>query len=294
MKYIDSFPRFLLSEKLHIHEDMDKLSDYVYNYIKNKSIGIYEIENNISELNIKSIIINIADLHTNQGGELDIDKSNLTKDGWIFYFKIKIGCALSTIKHEMDHALRLMLQPKEDILNKLNYLKSSYILDRTKEIEYFFYMIYLSSMDEINAMVKEAHGDIKEEMIKKNLIKLNKEQFIYFIKTSRPYAKSLDMINFKIKECFKGFSENNLNKLFYLYEENKTELDNINKFSKFIRNIKLIIQSFKVIFHNKITFLDEPDKIYKPNRNGNYYENWINNQGKKLQKTLFKLYDHYI
>ena len=38
----------------------------------------------------------------------------------------------------------------------------------------------------------------------------------------------------------------------------------INKFSKFIRKIKLI---FKLMLSNKIIFLDEADKINKPYRN---------------------------
>ncbi len=35
MKYVKPLPFLLLLEKLHINEDMDKLSDYVYSIIKN-------------------------------------------------------------------------------------------------------------------------------------------------------------------------------------------------------------------------------------------------------------------
>ncbi len=291
MKHIKSFSRFLLSEALHIHDDMDEISNYIYTFIKGKDIGLYEINNLKSKLNINKIIIKIANMPDGVYGEFLINKSKLTKNGWIFYVNLKKNVNLSTIKHEMDHALRLILQPKEDILNKMNYLKGSYILNRTQEIDYFFYMIYLSSMDETNAMIKEFHGILKEEMYENNVKKLNKYQFLFALRTSRPYEKSEEMIKFKMKDCFKGFSENNLNKLLYLYEENKKKLDKINKYSLFIRNIKLII---KGLFTDAVIFSDEPTLLYKPDKNAEYYEKWINSQGKKLRKTLYKLYDHYI
>lgn len=289
MKHIEKFSHFILNEKLHINEYMDKLSDYAYKQIKGK-IGIQEVINNIAELDVYKIIFNISN-NIEGKGELDLNKSFKSKNGWIFYINLNIPFFLDTIKHELDHALRLMFIPKQDILNKLNYLKAQYILDRTPQIEYFFYMIYLSSDEEINAKVKEAFGDIKELLSGKNLPSLTKEQFLMLIKTTASYQKSLDMINFKLTNCFGGFSKNNLNKLFFYYEQNKKELDEINKFSSFIRKIKLIFKGIKDAFSDKISIYDEDEKIY-PNPRFDY-EKFINKQGEKLQKTLFKLYDHF-
>jgi hypothetical protein len=79
-----------------------------------------------------------------------------------------------------------------------------------------------------------------------------------------------------------------------LYEENKNALDEIidSKF-KFIKKISIIIDTIESVFSNKINFDIEDRKIYKPKRNGKYYERWINKQGNKLKKRLYSLYELY-
>jgi hypothetical protein len=298
---INNFSQFLLVEKLHIHEDMNKLSNYIYLQLKNSKEGKYTIDKNIPEsLNINKVIVEIKDTMDSYG-EFDVDKSKKEKNGkYLIYITLRKGFYLETITHEMDHALRFTKINKVDILKKLNYIKGGYIFKPLKidEIEKFFYFIYLSSDEEINSMIKEGHGLIEEtiNLYNNNSKKINKDQFLSVIKQIRPFQISNELIDFKIDDVFKNFSKNDLNKFFYIYEENKEELDEIQSTKiSFFRKLKLMIKAFKDIFlGDKIQFNDMNNKIYYPKRGGKFYENWINSQGEKLKRSLFKLSDHYL
>ena len=292
MKYIKSFSMFLINEKLHIHDEMDSFTNYMYQQLCNKNVGIYEIKNVINDnLKIDKVIVNIITNSTSYG-ELDINKSYLKDDKWIFYLNLRVDFTLAVIKHEMDHALKLLLGQKDVILNKLNNIKASYVFNKNNEIENFFYMIYLSSEHEINSAITEAHGELTDYMRSINKNNLSKQEFKNLIVNTRSYKNAIKLSDFKMKENFVGFSENNLNKLLYLYEENKAELDNINKLSNFIMKIKLIIKGFKLLF-NKISFDFEPDRKYTPDKNYKFYDKFINKKGVKLKRKLLSLYMHY-
>lgn len=63
-------------------------------------------------------------------------------------------------------------------------------------------------------------------------------------------------------------SKNDLNKFFYLLEENKTELDTIQR-SKFY-TIRTIFKIIKDTIFNRASFND--NKLYKPNKNDIFYD----------------------
>lgn len=134
-------------------------------------------------------------------------------------------------------------------------------------------------------------------------LNINKSQLEYFfnllfyanneelIKNPQGYAISQMLINFKCSKIFTKLSENNINKMFYYLEENKTELDKI-QISKF-RSIKMFIKMFKDQYLNNTSFDFEDVDIYKPRKGIKFYDNWINKQGEKLKRRLLSLNDHY-
>lgn len=285
---IEKISHIIIQERLHINANMDKLTDHLYDRIKGKT-GTHVIKNNVPELDIDKVIFDISKKYTNTG-ELSINKSHRGKNGWVFYVYLTDPFFSDTIKHEMDHAFRLMVKPREDILNNLNFLKSKMIFKNENQIDLFFYMIYLSSDEEINSMIKEAYGDIKEFMKNNSVSSLNRDQFIHIIKTTRPFLKSEDMINFNLKKCFASFTVNQINKLFYIYENNKKDLDRINRFPSFLRKIKLIIKALKSSF-SPVDIENTDTHIYPKSKFN--YEKYIKSQGYKLRRTLYKLYDHF-
>jgi hypothetical protein len=292
IKKFEDFNQFnLIIERLHINKEIDEYSDQIYPILKSKNQ--FEFDDLPIKLNISKLIINIKDMRPGVSGSLNLDKSNKTKDGWVIYIDLKKDFNLYTLKHELNHALRLTLIGKDKMIKNLNYIKSQNILGLSKdnEMDYFFYLVYLANDEEINAKVMETNGLIKEVMKKWGVGKLTISEFDYIIKGTDAFKQSNELINFKCDNLFKKYSENKLNKLFYILEENKSELDRIqdSKFSKF----KLIIKTFKDIFFNKTGFNQDDKKIYKPKRGKKFYDTWITSQGEKLKKRIYSLYEHY-
>lgn len=288
-----NFKNFILNEKLHINDELDKYSDKIYNIIKTSDKKSFIFKNLPIQFNIYKLVINIKNLPLGIGGQLLLNKSYETKNGWIITIDLKDDFLLYNLKHELNHALRLTLIGKDKMISNLNHIRTKMLFSNLADgdIDYFFYIIYLSNDEEINAKISETHGYIKEVMISHNYKKLTKEQFEYILKESDGYKISEELINFNCEKHFSKFSKNELNKFFYLLEENKTKLDNIEK--SLFRNIKLFIKTFKYIFFNKISFETYDDNVYKPKKGSSFYNKWINNQGEKLKRKLYSLYDHY-
>jgi hypothetical protein len=284
-----------LFEKLHINVLVDKYSDEIYDEISNSNLGKIEFENLPNGLNIHklNIIMSNTIFKNNLNGSLDLNKSYKSKNGWIIFINLKKGGDISTLKHELSHAHRLTLIGKENMIKNLNHIKSQNIFLYTKnsKIDYFFYLMYLANEEEINSKVIETHGIVKKFMKENSLDKLNRYQFEYLIKSTEGYNISKILINFSCVGIFNDMSKNNINKLFYILEENKNELDKI-EVSKF-RNIKMYIKIFRDMFSNNTSFNYEDINIYKPRRGIKFYDKWIPEQGEKLKRNLLSLYDHY-
>lgn len=294
MKHIDDFKDFefqLVIERLHINTDIDEYSDKIYDVIKNKpSKNKFEFSDLPPSLNISKLIINISKMNKGLSGELNLDKSKNTSNGWIIYINLKEDFMLYSLKHELNHALRLTIVGKDKMIRNLNHIKASNIfIYKNQELEKFFYLMYLANEEEINSKIIETYGMIKEVMKKMKITSLTKSQFIYLIKESDGYKQSDELINFKCEKLFKDWDNNKLNKLFYILEENKNELDRISgRFSK----IKLLIKSIRDIFNNNTNFDLSDDKIYNANKDSKFYNRYLPSQGKKLRKRLYSLYDH--
>lgn len=293
IKKFEDFNQFsLIIERLHINTEIDEYSDQIYPILKSNK-NQFEFDDLPIKLNISKLIINIKDMRPGVSGSLNLDKSNKTKDGWVIYIDLRKDFNLDTLKHELNHALRLTLLGKDKMIKNLNYIKSQNILALSKdnEMDYFFYLVYLANDEEINAKIMETNGLIKEVMNRWGVTKLTISEFDYIIKSSDGFKQYNQLIDFKCDNLFKKYSENKLNKLFYILEENKSELDRIqdSKFSKF----KLIIKTFKDVFFNKTGFNQDDKKIYKPKKGKKFYDTWIPSQGEKLKRKIYSLYDHY-
>lgn len=104
----------------------------------------------------------------------------------------------------MLHALRLMKVPKIEYLNNLNFKKSASVsFPMNKEFEDIANYIYLSNKEEIESMVSEAYGFIKDFMEKNNLEYIERDFFEKIIKASRSYNVSLYLSNFSAEGDFK-------------------------------------------------------------------------------------------
>ena len=286
----------LLKETYHTHDDMDKYSLILYNNIKNKNIGKYIFTDLPVSLKINKLIINITD-KLKAKGQIDLDKSKKTKNGSIIYIDLRQDFTLDTLSHELDHSLRFTLKKKIDILKKLNYLKSFNIFTQKvqSEIEQFIHCMYLASDEEFEAKVKQFHGEIKEQMILLNIEKINNRYFELIYNTSSVKNDIERLKNFKIKDCFYKISDNNINKFFCIYEDNKKELDRIeNTKINLFRKLKLIIKGLKQINSDNFELNIEDDKIYKPKKSPYYYEKWINEQGIKLENKIKRLKIKYL
>lgn len=282
----------LIVERLHINDKIDKYSDKIYPIIKNSEKYKFEFIDLPIGLNISKLTILLKDMRPGLSGELDVNKSHKTDSGWTIHINLKKDFALYTLKHELNHALRLTLIGKDKVIKNLNWVKSQNIfLSKTDEIEYFFYLIYLANDEEITARVMETNGLIKEVMSKWGTNNLDFRSFDYIIKGSDAFRQANELINFKSDVLFNNYDKNKLNKLFYLLEENKSELDRIQsgRFSK----IKLIIKLFRDLFKNSTSLEREDNKIYRPNRGKKFYDVWIPKQGEKLKRRIYNLYDLY-
>jgi hypothetical protein len=282
----------LIVERLHINKEIDRYSNLIYPLITNSEKSYFEFIDTPNNSNIHKLRINIKKLPNGVSGQLDIGKSHKTKLGWIIYINLKKNFNLHTLTHELNHALRLTLIGKDKMIRNLNHIKASNIFDtKDDEIKYFLYLIYLANDEEINAKVAETHGLIKDIINKLDTGELSKNYFNTIIYYSDALEIANKLINFKCEDTFKKYNNNQLNKLFYLLEENKLELDRIQDtwFSK----IKIIIKIFKDLLSNKTGLSQIDDKIYKPRRGKKFYDRWIPSQGQKLKKRIYSLYDHY-
>jgi len=288
------FRNFILNERLHINDELDKYSDKIYKYIKSSDNKSFIFNDLPIKFNIYKLIINIKNLPIDINGQLILDKSYKTKKGWIITINLMNEFELYTLKHELNHALRLTLIGKEKMISNLNHMKSKMIFNNlnNSDINDFFHIIYLANDEEINAKIIETHGYIKEVMINRNYNKLTKEQFEFILRESEGYKITNILIDFNCHLHFQNFNKNQLNKFFYILEENKTNLDKIEK--SFFRKLNIFIKVFKDVYYNKTSFNTYDDNVYKPIKGPDFYNKWINGQGEKLKRKLYSLYDHYI
>ena len=161
----------LIKEELGIHNDVNNLSDYIINYIKDKHYDIYTFtENQLPKLNkvkIDKIIVN----YTNKENVsyFDIKKSQTTNQGAVLYFTIINGDIKEDVYHEMNHALQFFVLGKERSEKMIDYLIASDISKKVVKrneniIDYFKDLMDRSKESEINATVSGTYSILKHKL----------------------------------------------------------------------------------------------------------------------------------
>jgi hypothetical protein len=222
MKII-SYRDFFITEKLHINKHIELLSKLILDEI-NAGLKTFDIE--YLPLNIKNINVEIKEM--SDFGYLDIDKS-YKDNGWNIFLYLNPRSKLDTITHEIDHILKLVKTNKSNVLRKMSHVIASngfkYMNDN--EINHFIQMVYLCDDLEIDEMLNELYGYIKNYMSDNNMDKLTTNEFKYLITTSYVYQKYSFMKNFDIHLVFSKFTIDEQRKFFYLFNEKVNDYEKI-------------------------------------------------------------------
>lgn len=287
LKYTD-----FLKESLSVNNDVKILSEFLYSYLKDKPLGLYKIYNNIPEIfNASEITVSIVEKNDKYVGELDVTESKLKNDKWIFHLNIVKKSNIDVYYHEVNHLLQLSKRGKKDMIkdiNRINSFKNSNITFFKNIFIDFCRMIYLSSNMELDSIVAETYARIKhifnEYHENQNI---NNDMFIYYVKQTNGWDISLKLINFKFDNT--NLDSETLYKFLCYAEKIKDDLDKTKIDSKSNQSNKLtvILKSFWYAFNTL------KQNNIKPTYNIEYYEKYINSQGRKLQHKLMKLYGHF-
>lgn len=295
MHSFNSYRDKLINEAYHLNFDVVEISNFLYEKIKDTKDKNLVIKVDDQKIPIEKFVIEILET-SNFRGMVDIEKSYKSGERWVIYLILRSDFDLSVISHEMDHVLKLIKKGKSDILKKMAYISAfSYFSLKDEEcITKFFKMIYLSSEEEVTAVVNETYSLVKKVLEKESFKseEQRRKRFYELIEESRGYEIAEILINFRSKDNFSGMTQNSINKFFYLYNESRSDLEKmIKKEPTFIRRIRLFLYNIKKIWNNEMN--SYPDRIYGSSRKGEeYYEKWINSQGYSLKKRLFSLYYH--
>jgi hypothetical protein len=296
MHNFNSYRDKLINEAYHLNFDAVKLSNFLYEKIKDTKDRNSTIKVDDLKIPIEKFVIEILET-SNFRGMVNTEKSYKSGEKWIVYLILRSDFDVSVISHEMDHVLKLIKKGKSDILKKMAYISaSSFFLNDEECITNFFRMIYLSSEEEVTAVVNETYSLVKRTLEEEsfNSEEEKRKRFYELIEESRGYEIAETLINFTSRNNFKGMTQNSINKFFYLYNESRSDLEKmIKKEPIFIRKVRLFLYNIKKIWNNELH--SYPDRIYGSSRKGEeYYEKWINSQGLSLKKRLFSLYYHLI
>lgn len=282
------------NEALHINKDVDQLAEDLFPKIKEKGTGVIKFVNNgKTSLDFKELVVTVKKnrFNPNVSGSLDVANSKKLSDGkWLIKINLTPDADISTFKHELNHAFRLTKVGKEASIKNLNYLKTL-PFHTNEEIKDFFYIIYMANDEEINSTVIETFEEIKKDLKRFGGYsgKNTNEDFNWIIQSTVAFINAERMKEFSCEKHFKGFTKNQINKMFWIMEQNKKELDNITAGP--FRKVRFIGHMLKKLFNKED--LEDDGKTYHPKRGIKFYDNWINKQGKKLERKLYSLYGHF-
>ena len=297
----------ILLEKLGVNVDVSTLSKFLINYLEDKKYGQYELTKEqlpqLKNVNINKIIIDYN--KTGKSYYLNNRKSQIINEGAILCFHFD-GMNYNSIYHEINHALQFFVLGKERSKEQLTYIKAANISktfakNNKETIEYFSQLIYRSQEQEINSEVAGIYGQLSTEMEKMgwkkgNIQDIDKFKIVFetYIKNSTVYDNASFMINFNIFELF------NPNKLV------GSDNYDIRIFFTFMQDIirkkpfyKGILDFFRIIwnyysYNIRKTFNINILSEQQVNSLMKKYQIYINKQGEKLRRKLFRLYELFI
>jgi hypothetical protein len=282
------------NEALHINKDVDQLAEELFPKIKEKGEGVISfINNGKTNLDFQELVVNIRKnmLNPNVSGSLDVSKSRKLSNGkWFIKISLTPSADISTFKHELNHAFRLTKIGKVASIKNLNYLKTL-PFHKDEDIRDFFYIIYMANDEEINSTVIETFEEVKNKLKKFTNFgsKNTNDDFKWIIQSTPGFIDAEMMKEFSCEKHFRKFTKNQINKFFWIIEQNKKELDAAT--SGPFRKFKFMGHMIKKFFNKED--LEDDGKTYIPKRGIKFYDNWINKQGKKLERKLYSLYGHF-
>lgn len=299
----------LLQEKMGVNPDVDLLSPFLFNYVKDKSHGIYNISSNelpkLSKVKIDKIIINYTDKE--QSSYFDVKKSKKTNNGAILYFNFVDKNLLEDIPHEINHALQFFILGKKRTANRLSPIEAGnfskrFIKKNREIIDEFIKILDLSTESEINAKVSGIYGELKltleQQGFKVGTIENSqkfRDNFTNYIKSTDGYKSAIQMINYDIFKEFnninlKGVEEYDKRIFFTVMEESGNYITRLNLIDK----IKYLWNFFSLTSTNRLDIDYNILTIEQVNSLMKKYQLFINKQGEKLRRKLFRLYDIFI
>lgn len=303
MQFILNFEDFLITELMSINSRVEILAEQLYTFIKGKQVGYYTFYPKIEGLYIYKIDIMIMPNSVGMEGFVNMDKSKRLSNGWIFNMGLIENCKLHHVQHECNHIFQILNKGRNDIAKKLNYVNNGRFarklnIIKESDCEAFFECLYFCDSGEIDSMVNETYAFFKERLVKHRTGKISKLEFENILTNTRCYKIVEHLLGFNINNHFSYLSINDRNKFFYLLEQNKKQLDiqtdiKYPKDSFIKRMVKSIFKYFKPEEPN-LTILVEPNYIYpKPDKDIEYYGEYINNSGELLKRKLYKLSSHF-
>jgi len=298
IKNFFDFDYYLFLEKKHINEDISNISEYIFNNYNSATVGKYIIKDNIPlKLNINKIKIEIVKYDGIFNGSLVTKDCNKNYNGnWDISIKLKENFNLGLIMHEMNHAYELINMGKNNVVKKLDYLKSKNFINIDEQIKNFIYVMYIATDEEINSNVNEAYGYIKDFLFKKSFTKINQQLFINLIKQSPSYQKYLYLNHINMDIIFNNYDNRLLNNFLFFYEKNEIKFKEIRK-----KNPNLFIQKLIFIYKTLTNEIDNSafyksninNQTFTPKRDIDYYNNYFKKKADRLKRRLLELYTHF-
>ena len=298
-----------LNEVLGSNMDVNTLSDFIFNFLENKEMGQYTLTTNqlpkLRKIKINKIIINYT--HQKQPSYFDIKKSQITNNGAVLYFNFNKNDISDDIYHEVNHALQFFVLGKERTANKLRPIEASkysrrFIKNNKDIIDIFIDILDKSTESEINSQISGVYGKLmthlKKQGWKKGMFSNDDnfpKWFTDYIKSTNSYNESKKMINYDV---FKEFDINTLNGVeeydkrvfFTVMEESGNYIIRLNLMDKikYLWNYWKLISTDRLDIGYNILTSEQVNSLMKK------YQMFINKQGEKLRRKLFRLYDLFL
>mgnify|MGYP001331342563 CR=1 FL=1 len=274
-----------INEKIGIRDDVVILSEFLYNFLKDKDKEKIVIENNFPPTTFKISKIIIQFINYQHLGTLDEKRTKLTNDGIEIYliFNKTNDLSKSIIYHELSHLIEKEIKLSKRIDDFKNVIAASKISNflNNKNFDNLCNMIYLSDDSEIKSITHEVYASFEGGF---NILKENgwnkNDIFNFLIKDSNIKNVYDSMINYNIFEDLRDVSDKNKIKFFN---------DLINWDRKIIRVRKKEIPAFLFIryqiyqIYHKNNKISLNDIMYKTQKH-------INMKGMRLRNNIHRLY----
>ena len=190
--------------------------------------------------------------------------------------------------HDTEHISQFLLEGETKIIDSINRLKSFDIASRYHEKSFlnFVKMIYHSSDEEIYSKITETYILIKDLM---KQYKLNSfgTRYENIIKTTQAWKISQQLIDYDITKDFENIDIKKQSNFFYLFTKNSEFFKSIEHKNNFVKDFLIFVKVFKDMSFRQPTYDYNLDleKIY------NFYQKFINSQGRKMQTKIMKMFD---